>query len=154
MIDLNRLNSNKKAIVLYQTYLKQSIKDKNNFDIYINLGNILHWIIMTEEMLKEKYSKEDYEKKRSESDMEPLMEGLRFANNSMKHDMMFSRIHASSPGITCGSESAICGTFATGSGHIVWSEINLRKKTNKKQYKYYNEKLRYKNIMGSPYVLG
>lgn len=148
MIDLNRLHSNKKAIVIYQTDLKESIKNKSKFDIYINLGNILHWIIMTEELLKE-YNGENYTKKRSENDMDPLMEGLRFANNSMKHDMVFSSMHALSPVVACGSEEAICGTFYAGSGHIVWSEIKVRKKTNKTRYRYYNEELKHRNIMES-----
>lgn len=148
MIDLNRLHSNKKAIIIYQRDLKDSIKNKSNFDIYINLSNILHWIIMTEELLKE-YNKENYIKKRNENNKDTLMEGLRFANNSMKHDMVFSSMHTKSPAIACGSQEAICGTFSVGSGHIVWSEIKLRKGTNKKQYKCYNEKLKYRNIMES-----
>lgn len=73
--------------------------------------------------------------------MSDIMKSIRFANNSMKHNMIFNKMHTISSVATCGTD-AICGTFSTGSGDIYWSKIKGIKSTDSRkinQYKCYNK---------------
>lgn len=114
---------------------------------------------MTEEWHK-RHNKR-YEKDKKNDNMVELMGSIRFANNSMKHNMMFRRLHLMPTAVYCGSPEAITGTFYCGTDEVLWNEIKYieqkkksRKKkqydpdeTRKKFYNYYNECFKLKNVI-------
>lgn len=146
---MRRLKYNLKAMEMYEVELKESIKGEDDFKIYLNIGNLLHWIIMTEEWHR-KHNSKKYKYERN--NISGLMEAIRFANNSMKHNMIFKRIHLNPTAIPCGSEEAICGTFSCGTDEVLWNSV-IGFKSNIpwriEQYNCYNKHLKLKNIIDS-----
>lgn len=135
---------------MYEMELKRSIKKEDDFEIYLNIGNLLHWIIMTEEWHKEHNNKRDkYEKVKRKNNMVNLMRAVRFANNSMKHNMIFQILHLKPTAVACGSSGAICGTFSSGTSQVIWNKIkgfNSKKPWEIQQYESYIKCLELKSI--------
>lgn len=135
---------------MYQSGLNKAILNEDDFEIYLNIGNLLHWIIMTEEWHKEHNNKRDrYENNKQKSDIVNLMRAVRFANNSMKHNMIFKILHLKPTAVACGSSEAICGTFSSGTSQVIWNKIrgfNSKKPWELKQHESYIECLELKSI--------
>lgn len=153
MNNVERLQYNEKAMKIYQSDLKKAIVKKDDFEIYLNLGNLLHWIIMTEEWHKVYNNRKDkYENNKKQKNMEGMMKAIRFANNSMKHNMMFRNLHITPNPVRYGSPQAICGTFYCRSEEVLWNNVaNFKPRNNREQEQYecYNEYLRIKNVVNT-----
>lgn len=135
---------------MYQSDFNKAILNEDDFDIYLNIGNLLHWIIMTEEWHKKHNNKRNkYENDKREKNMIDLIRAVRFANNSMKHNMIFQILHLNPTAVACGSNEAICGTFSSGTSQVIWNKIkgfNSKKPWEIQQYESYIKCLELKSI--------
>jgi len=86
-----RLKANQYAYATAFKRLKEAIKQKDNNEVYSSIGELLLWVITTEEW-HWKYNEKQYkqEKKLSEGDL--VVFRLRHANNMVKHNMQFLQI--------------------------------------------------------------
>lgn len=138
---------------MYQSGLNKAILNEDDFGIYLNIGNLLHWIIMTEEWHKDHNNVRDsYNRNKRNHNIIDLMKAIRFANNSMKHNMIFKKLHLMPTGVSCGSDEAICGTFYCGTDEVFWNSItgfNSNKPWEIDQYRCYNEHLKLKNVLNT-----
>lgn len=142
---------NLKALKLCEENLILSLDREDNFEIYLNLANLLHWIIMTEEWHKK--HNPNYNLSKIEKNVSELMNAIRFANNSMKHNMIFKKLHQNPTAVRCGSSRAVCGTFYTAAGEVIWLDISKdfknKPKWQKEQYIDYSNHLKFKPIRSS-----
>ncbi|WP_117168878.1 hypothetical protein [Paraliobacillus sediminis] len=66
--------------------LEKAIEENNNHEIYASTGELLLWVLTTDEWHK-KNGDSNYESKRDNSDGGKIMSGLRHAYNMVKHNM-------------------------------------------------------------------
>ncbi|GKV55962.1 hypothetical protein NCCP2222_19090 [Sporosarcina sp. NCCP-2222] len=88
---LRRLANNHYAMEKARERLRVAIEAKDNKEIYTAIGELLLWVLTTEEWHWN--HDKPFKKRRNIDDRGQLLFGLRFAYNAMKHNMNFYEIH-------------------------------------------------------------
>ncbi|MEC5422399.1 hypothetical protein QGM71_02700 [Virgibacillus sp. C22-A2] len=78
--------------------LKEGINTNNDHEIYAATGELLLWIMTTDEWHLE-HGMEDYIDRRNKNKNGMLLNGMRHAYNMMKHNMGFFQIHQKEGGL-------------------------------------------------------
>jgi len=93
-----RLRFNKYASRTAYERLKNAIRENADLEIYASTGELLLWVLTTDEWHKI-HGASDYEQKRDRNTNGIIMSGLRHAYNMMKHNMGFIQIHQKEGGL-------------------------------------------------------
>lgn len=87
-----RLSKNRYALKIAYQRLRSAIENNNDDEVYAATGELLMWVIATDEWHKE-HGCDDYVERRDKSEDGVLLKGLLHAYNMMKHNMRFIQIH-------------------------------------------------------------
>ncbi|SCG82729.1 hypothetical protein DW1_1156 [Proteiniborus sp. DW1] len=94
---IKRLENNEYALNMAYKRLKNSITSSQEKDIYSAIGELLLWILTTDEWHKE-HNDKDYKNRRNNDEDGRLLLGLRYAYNLMKHNMEFFHVFEANEG--------------------------------------------------------
>lgn len=72
--------------------LKVAIKSKDNQEIYTAIGELLLWVVTTDEW-HIKNGLDDYKQRKGKDEGGKILYGMRHAFNCLKHNMSFFQIH-------------------------------------------------------------
>lgn len=124
-------------------YLNQSKRDNLEKDIYANIGELLLWVLTTDELLMKYYGK-DYEDRRNNDENGKIIPGLRHAYNLMKHGMDFYVLHKREGGMHFPTEFPL----SIPEVKVIWAFFNdnLRGK-HKNQEENYKEYIQGKKVL-------
>ena len=144
---INRLKNNEYAMMKSFDLLKEAIGNFDRREIYKYIGELLLWIITTEEWHL-KHNENSYtESKQNEGNQ--IISGLRAAYNLVKHNMLFDYLHTESNGLYAG-ENVFCGMglYCT-SPTIIWDyfDSSIHELKYEKQAESYKKYLSGRNMI-------
>lgn len=135
--NIERLENNIYALNLAYDKLKKSINDKIEPDIYASIGELLLWVLTTDEW--HSVHNNGYNDRKKFDEEGQILFGLKHAYNLMKHNMNFYKIHREEGGISF----PISFPLVIPEMKVVWeslvSDKNCKFKNQEKNYKTYIE---------------
>ncbi len=135
--NIQRLENNIYALNSAYDRLMKSIDNRIERDIYSAIGELLLWVLTTDEW-NLIYNNKYIDRKKNDSDGQVLF-GLKHAYNLMKHNMNFYKIHKEEGGITF----PITFPLEIPKIEVVWDtlteDVNGKFKNQEKNYKTYLE---------------
>ncbi|MCF6461507.1 hypothetical protein [Clostridium sp. Cult3] len=96
---IKRLKNNEYALRKAYSRLENSLENRNEKDIYSSIGELLLWVLTTDEWHIE-HNDDKYKNRRNNDINGQVLSGLRYAYNLMKHNMDFYTIHREEGGMS------------------------------------------------------
>lgn len=130
---LRRLENNHYALEKARERLRAALESRNNKEIYTATGELLLWVLTTDEWHCKHYKKK-YTDRRDNDVKGRTLPGLRHAYNAMKHDMNFITIHQKKGGLTFPFSFPLSFPPIT----VRWTsgdDLNVRSESQAKRYK-------------------
>ena len=142
---LRRLENNHYALEKARDRLEVAIESRDNNEIYTATGELLLWVLTTDEWHKKHY-KNAYEERRDNNEKGQLLLGLIHAYNSMKHNMNFIEIHQRKGGVNFASFSF---PLAFPPITVHWTTIGQLNEGGKRRIKDYIDFIEGKEIIST-----
>lgn len=142
---IKRLENNEYALNMAYKRLIKSINNTIEKDIYVGIGELLLWVMTTDEW-HIKHNR-GYKNRRNNDENGQLLLGLRHAYNLMKHNMEFYSVHKADKG---GIEFPISFPLVIPAPFAEWKVLTEEMKTgNPKQIDNYIEYIESKNVIST-----
>ncbi|RST59720.1 hypothetical protein D5F11_011500 [Siminovitchia terrae] len=133
-----RLAFNNDSIRLSFQKLKEAIQSTDNQEVYTAIGELLLWVVTTDEWHIEN-GLADYKERKGKDEDGKILYGMRHAFNCLKHNMSFFQIHHKKGGL----EYPITSPLETKEITILWMPagniLNGKHESQKKNYIKYVE---------------
>ncbi len=143
---IKRLENNEYALELAYERLKKSLNSNQEKDIYSAIGELLLWVLTTDEWHK-KHNNADYKNRRNNNEDGQILLGLRHAYNLVKHNMEFFKVHEANEG---GIEFPISFPLEIPAPYAEWKVLTKDMKTGSPiQIDNYSKYIESKNVIST-----
>ncbi|RSL33842.1 hypothetical protein D7Z54_09130 [Salibacterium salarium] len=98
-MDIKRLENNEYAIDKTHKRMKQAINDRDHHDIFVTVGELLLWVITTDDW-HVTHNDSNYPQRKINDEYGQKLLGLRHSFNLLKHNLKFVEMHEEKGGLT------------------------------------------------------
>lgn len=123
--------------------LEIAIKESNELDVYSSVSEVMMWVCNIDDLYSNNGDNNEYIASRNVDSRGSLINGVRYAFNSFKHNMDFVKIYKKSGGITF----PISFPLVFESVKFNWTEADEKFKG------YKSQKLKYKKLIEGKEIL-